>query len=334
MTEVFGRKVQAGERAYFAIPAGELAHKAVIQFPVIVASGAKAGPVLWINGTVHGDELNGSYGAWELTRELDLDQVSGTVIVTPISNPIAFECRNKISAIDSVDMDTVFPGDPEGMLTQRFAHLLYQEMKKHANAVINFHTMATPYMADPYSVRKIVPGVPEEVNKIAEGMQRAFGVKTNCLVDLGAKTNELPGVTNGALDITCLKDGIPAFMGEMGQGGKVETAYVEVAKKGILNVMRFLHMLEGQAAETKGQVLITKRRFLRIDHGGLIKMQVKPGDVVKAGETLLDSHYYGEEVEHLAVQADSYIIGIRENPVVNTGDRIAFVGTEWKDWQR
>ena len=141
-------------------------------------------------------------------------------------------------------------------------------------------------------------------------------------------------MTNGAGVITCLKYGIPAFMCEMGEGGKVETAYVEAAKKGILNVMRFLHMLEGQAAETKGQVLITKRRFLRIDHGGLIKMQVKPGDVVKAGETLLDSHYYGEEVEHLAVQADSYIIGIRENPVVNTGDRIAFVGTEWKDWQR
>ena len=51
-------------------------------------------------------------------------------------------------------------------------------------------------------------------------MQRAFGVVTNCVVDLRGDTNELPGVTSGALDITCMKDGIPAFMGEMGQGGK------------------------------------------------------------------------------------------------------------------
>ncbi|MCI9591526.1 MAG: hypothetical protein HFG42_13435 [Lachnospiraceae bacterium] len=66
------------------------------------------------------------------------------MIITPICNPMAFECRNKISAVDSVDMDTIFPGDPEGMLTQRVAYMVYQEIKRSATALINFHTMATP----------------------------------------------------------------------------------------------------------------------------------------------------------------------------------------------
>jgi len=39
MITVFGHQVNWGERAYFTIPAGELAHKAVIEFPVIVAAG-------------------------------------------------------------------------------------------------------------------------------------------------------------------------------------------------------------------------------------------------------------------------------------------------------
>ena len=85
------------------------------------------------------------------------------------------------------------------MISQRIAYILYKEIKEHANALISFHTMATPYRANPYSVRKILSGVSDDVNRIAEGMQRAFGVVTNCVVDLTKPTSELPGVTSGAL---------------------------------------------------------------------------------------------------------------------------------------
>lgn len=333
MITVFGNNVEKGQKAYFQIPVGELAHMAEIQIPVIVVSGKNNGPVLWVNGTVHGDELNGSYGAWVLSKELNPEEMSGTLIVTPICNPIAFECRNKVSAVDGMDMDTAFPGDPDGMMTQRIAYIVYNEIKKHASAVINFHTMATPYQADPYSVRKLVPGVPDSINEIAEGMQRSFGVVTNCLVNLAGSTNELPGVTNGALDITCLKDGIPAFMGEMGQGGKVEEPYVDAAVRGIRNVMIYLKMLEGTIEKPERQVMITKRRFLRSNRGGLMRMTVRPGQEVKAGTSLLDIHYYGDQIEGYPVKQDSYIIGVRENPVVSEGDRVAFVGTEWSDWK-
>lgn len=332
MITVFGREVKKGEKAYFMVPVGELAHQAVIQIPVIVVAGQMEGPVLWINGTVHGDELNGSYAAWELSAKLNPAELSGVLIVTPICNPMAFECRDKTSAIDGMDMDTAFPGDPQGMLTQRVAYLIYQEIKKNATALISFHTMGTPFQANPYSVRKIVPGVPDAINEIAEGMQKAFGVKTNCLVNLCGSVNELPGVTSGALDITCLQDGIPAFMGEMGQGGKIEDYYVETAKKGIMNVMTYLGILKGEAQPSGNQVLITKRRFLRSDKGGLIRMKVKSGDTVEAGACLLDIHYYGDSVSPVLSASDCYIIAMRENPVVSTGDRIAFVGTEWKNW--
>lgn len=332
MRKVFGHPVKEGEKSFFTVPVGELAHRAEIQFPVIAVVGQKPGPVLWINGTVHGDELNGSYAAWELAKELDPAALSGTLIVTPVCNPAAFESRNKISDLDFMDMDTAFPGDSKGMLSQRIADILYREIKAHANALISFHTMATPYRANPYSVRKIVPGGSETVNQTAEGMQRAFGVITNCLVDLRSSVNELPGVTSGALDITCLKDGIPAFMGEMGQGGKLEDRYIQAAKQGIRNVMCYLHMLSGEPISPEHRVLITSRRFLRSDRGGLMRMDVTPGQEVKAGENLLHFHYYGDQVETYQAETDCYIIGIRENPVINTGDRVAFVGTKWSEW--
>jgi len=107
---------------------------------------------------------------------------------------------------------------------------------------------------------------------------------------------------------------------------------VEAAKKGILNVMRYLKMLDGALERPKRQVLITKRRFLRSDKGGVIRMNVASGDEVKAGESLFSLHYYGDEMESFPVKTDCYVIGVRENPVVSTGDRVAFVGTEWGIW--
>lgn len=332
MMQLFGRRVESGEKAYFSVPVGELCHRAQEQFPVIVVAGRQEGPTLWVNGTVHGDELNGSYAAWELSRELDPEIMTGNLVVTPVCNPNAFYARMKLSELDYLDMDTSFPGNSEGMLTQRIAAKLYAEVKANASAMISFHTMATPYSANPYSVRKIVPGVSDAVNATAEGMQKAFGVITNCVVNLCGKTNELPGVTSGALDITCLNDGIPAFMGEMGQGGKLDDAVIAVGKRGIANVMRYLGILPGQVEETPGQVKITNRKFLYSDRGGMMRLQAKPGQVVPKGEPLMSIHYYDAEPEMIPAKQDSYIIGARENPVVNEGDRIAFVGLQWENW--
>ena len=34
----------------------------------------------------------------------------------------------------------------------------------------------------------------------------------------------------------------------------------------------------------------------------------------------------------MPAETDCFVIGTRENPVVSTGDRIAFVGLEWSEW--
>ena len=72
------------------------------------------------------------------------------------------------------------------------------------------------------------------------------------------------------------------------------------------------------------QVLITKRRFLRSDKGRHDPHEREIGDEVKAGESLLNLHYYGDKMESYPARTDCYVIGVRENPVVSTGDQVAF----------
>ena len=79
MIEVFGHPGESRRKSvFYRAGRGSFSHQAVIEIPVIVVAGKKEGTVLWVNGTVHGDELNGSYAAWELSRELDPEKLSGT----------------------------------------------------------------------------------------------------------------------------------------------------------------------------------------------------------------------------------------------------------------
>lgn len=331
MIEVFGKKCASGSKLFFTVDGPMYANRAVMKIPVIVLSGSQDGPTFWINGTVHGDELNGSYAAWKLVRELDPADVKGNIVVTPIANVAAFVEQHKTSRIDDLDMDTQFPGDENGMASQMVAKLIYDEIRARASFLVNFHTISKLYDAEPYTVSKLVPGADPVVNKTALDLALCFGVKNNCVVNLAAATGELPGVTSGALDITCIKDGIPAFMGEMGHGGVADPAVMAVARRGLLNVMKKQGMIAGEPEMPELQYRITKRKFVRSPLGGLIEMTHKPGDIVSAGTTIANFHYYDDNLTPFTVAQDSLIIATRVYPAFNSGDRVAFLGLEWEE---
>lgn len=328
--EVFQLTVNSGEKKLGKVFIGSLAHGAEVSIPVLVLRGKKEGPTLWINCLVHGDELNGALASWELFHELSVDDVAGNLVITPVSNPLAFEHRDKIADIDLIDMDTTFPGDPKGLFAQRTAYVLFEEIKKHANYLLHFHTLHTHFKAVAYTVSKIVPQADQAIIDKSREMALAFGCETNCVVDLATATGELPGVTRGALDITCIQHNIPAFMAEVGSGGKIDRKFVAIAKQGVINLMIYLGMMEGTLSRPEKQYIITKRKFLRSDYGGFTTVKVEPGEVVEAGQVLAETHYFGPEIHTTTFQEKAYVIAARENPVVNTGDRLAFVGTQWE----
>jgi len=323
--------VERGTKKIGKVLVGQVAFGADVYIPVLIIHGQKEGPTFWANSAIHGDELNGSVASWELFHELNPEDVSGTLIFTPISNPLAFENRDKVSDVDMLDMDTAFPGDPNGLFAQRVAYILFKEIKKHATYLLNFHTLNTQYKAVPYTVSKIVPNASEEIVRKSREMALIFGTETNCVVNLATAAGELPGVTNGALDITCIQNNIPAFMAEVGSGGKIEEEYVSIAKEGLKNLFVHLGFISGEIDKPERQYIITKRKFLRADYGGLVSVKVEPGEKVEAGTVLAETHYFGEEIYSTKFNENSYIIATRVNPVVNTGDRLAFVGLEWEE---
>lgn len=307
---------------------GELASGSKMYIPVIIINGKRKGPVLWLNGGVHGDELNGIFAMRQLAMELKPEQVRGILICTPVCNPFAFQSRSKISPLDSLDLDQQFPGNVDGLISQRIAYILFKEIKNKANYLINFHTLGSYYLGKPYTVFKLISGAKNKTINFSKEIAKVFGVYLNCKVDISKVKNELPGSVLGALDVNCILNDIPAFMAEMGSGGRFESNSVKTAIDGIKNVMKHLGMISGKPTIIKQQIVLIKRKFIRCDHGGLATMHAQPYDFIRKGGRIAKIvDLYGNTKEEILAPDDVYVLGTRFNPVVNTGDRIALVGS-------
>ncbi len=330
MLRIGTAQAEKGNVGHGHLKVGELALGSEILIPVLIVRGSEDGPTLWINGAVHGDEINGFMAVRNLAARLDPNILKGTLVATPLSNPLAVQWRNKINPYDFLDLDQQFPGNAAGQYSQRTAHVLFSEIREKANYLISFHTVATSFTAEPYTVFKTSSSMGASVAETVKGMALAFGVRANCRVNLDTATGEIPGGVAGAIDVSCSLNGIPAIMAEVGSGGKFEAENIATAEAGLVNVMRHLGMLEGEPERPKEQLLITKRAFLYCNRGGFLVMDTKPGAIVPKGGLIGRTIDLFEELERLEAEQDAYVIMSRTNPVVHTGDRAAFLGLEWQ----
>jgi predicted deacylase len=329
--EIFGISVQMGEKAHQQILVGELANGSPIYTPVMVIRGNRPGPVLWICGAVHGDELNGLFAMRNVYLETRPEDVKGSLIFTPILNPIAFVEQKKLGFLDVLNMDIQFPGKADGLISQRIASQVFLEIKRIANALINFHTQGPWGESLVYTVAQTFPGANPRVVEKSFRMALSFGVKANCQVDFGTTKDELPGLTGGNLNTACIASGIPAFSAEVGLARRWEVPSVAIAQKGVYNVMRFLGMTEGELERSGEQIIIPRRKSIRNSRGGLTEMLVRPGDIVRKGEVFARVINFWEVLEEFRTEEDSYVLGVRANPTASSGDRIGIIGFDWYD---
>lgn len=331
MLTVGTAQAQRGSVAHGHIAVGELALGSRLDIPVLLIRGVEDGPTLWLNGAVHGDEINGFMAVRALARDLAPEALRGAIIATPLSNPLAVQWRNKINPYDFLDMDQQFPGTPTGQYSQRAAHALFSEIQDKADYLISFHTVATTFDAQPYTVFKTAPGVAPEVSQKSQELALSFGLRANCRVDLASATGEIPGGVAGALDASCILRSIPAFMAEIGSGGKFEPGRIAIAVQGIWNVLRTLGMVAGSPSTPKKQLLITKRAFLYSNTGGFLLNQSHAGQTLAAGQTIATVVDLFDERECIKAPSEAHVIMTRTNPVVHTGDRVAFLGLEYSE---
>lgn len=327
------QSARPGTRVEGYIPIGNMASGARIAIPFVGVRGARSGKTLWINGHVHGNEINGIIAALDFANGLDLAAMSGNLIVSSTANPLGFDARRKTAPQDDYDLDQAFPGRADGYTTERLAHALLANIRSAASdLVISMHTQGTHMVSKTYAVYKQAAGSCVTGEMLFPYMT-GFKPAVVCRMSVEVGSGEILGNHAGALDYQLNALGIPTFMIELGSGQRADAVEIALGIAGYTDVARRLGIIEGAAELLPATIRhVTRRGHVPISQGGLFRRQRNPADLVKSGEpygSIMDLH--GRIVERPSLPRDSIIIGIRVDPVVHTGDRVAYVAQEWND---
>lgn len=98
------------------------------------------GPVALITAGIHGDE--GPWSAWAINQLLEqtrLADLIGTLRIVPCTNPLAMEADARCAPLDVLDLNRVFPGNPNGSHTERLAALLAAHAVDGSDTIIDLH---------------------------------------------------------------------------------------------------------------------------------------------------------------------------------------------------
>ena len=282
------------------------------QIPLVVAHGRRPGKTLLILGMQHGDEYDGFEAAHHVMRDLDPEEMSGTVICIPCVNVPAFMSGARRSMIDGMDMNRVHPGRERGFFTEQIVHFLDSKILPLADAVVDLHGGNLDLEAIPY-VGLVTSDQAALDLAIATGIPHLYGVDEQRLErTLLVATREL---------------GIPQINLEAGGGVWSRPEIIKTMSRGLRNVACHLHILGGEPQELPDRVMLRQRQMLSSVTGGIWRSNVRIGDYVHHGQhlgrivDLLD-----QELEVFTAPADGFVQDLKTWPKVWPGDWVLLLG--------
>src|SRR5262249_39051693 len=98
------------------------------------------GPTALLTGANHGDEYEGPVALFDLARTLRPEEVSGRIIILPAMNYPAFLAGTRTSPIDKGNMNRIFPGRPDGTVTEKIADYIERHLLPAAHVVLDIHS--------------------------------------------------------------------------------------------------------------------------------------------------------------------------------------------------
>ncbi len=303
-------QVPVGSKSYYWLHLVSDSFANPIAIPLLVAKGHMEGPVLGLTAAVHGNELNGIPVIYRLFNEIDVNELRGMIIGVPVVNIPSF-MRKKRRFIDGVDINHIFPGKPDGNVSQVYAHRFIDRLIKHFDYLLDLHT-ASVGRINSYYIRADMDQ--EETRQLAM-LQNADIIVHNPPSD---------GTLRGAAD----ELEIPAITLEVGNPSTFQRKLIRSGVEGIHNVLCHLDMVDDEIEAPEKETIVCKSSYwLYTDKGGILSVNVNLLDRVSKGDKLASLHdIFGSHIKDYLAPEDGIVIGKSVSPVNQTGGRILHLG--------
>ena len=275
--------------------------------PCIVAHGVQDGPTLVVSGATHGNEIAGTGAIIRLMQAIDPAKLRGSVIAIPVVNIPAFNQGEYATPQDGRNMASRIYWDvnPRGTLTDRLGALL-GPIYQMASAYIDLHGNREP--CAPMSMLFLSSARDARVRDQTIAIADAFGVTPVDMSDPVAHPDWVGPPDQYAVP-SALEKGVPALMVELVRSHTVSDA--ERGRKGVMNVIRKLAMIEGPAEQQDPAALPGRYRYwgsIGAQAAGLLWPRVNPGALLAKGDIVAEiTDLYGDVLETIVSPADGFL---------------------------
>ena len=204
-------------------------------------------------------------------------------------------------------------------MAAQIAHMLFHRLMAHADYLIDIHTPTTGGRYAPFAF--LPPARCGEVVHESERLAKVFGVDFILATDSGMY------VSDTSPHVVAAERGKVALGIELGEGGRLDAAEVQLGIRGIYNVLRELGMLPGKPEPQGRRMVISAMREIRARRGGLLHPAVDLNQDVAQGDVVATiTNVFGDVVEEVRAPIGGPIVRTVTFPIVSTGERVAQIG--------
>jgi predicted deacylase len=303
---------------WLTVPPGE---DGEARIPVSVLHGARPGPLLALIAGTHGYEYPPITALQRLRTSIDPAELAGTVVLVHVANMPSFLRRTiYYGPSDGKNLNRVYPGRENGTLSERIAWVITHEIIERADYVIDLHAGDGNEALRPYVYMPVTGD--DELDAATRGLALAFGID-HIVIDEGRLR---PADDSRYVDQTALTRGIPAITTETGQLGSNDDRWVQIAERGVMNVLRHLGMLDGEVEESTGVVWLTGYQVITSPETGIFRAAVRDGYAVAEGGLLgVLVDFFGEEIVEIRAPFAGVVNYVVATPPVSKGEPVAMV---------
>ena len=297
-----------------------------IPIPLLVAKRG-VGPTVLLTGANHGDEYEGPLALMALMRDLPLDRLNGRIIIVPALNMPAYRAGTRVSPIDQVNLNRVFPGDRNGTTTMMLAHYIETVLMRLADYAIDFHSGGSSL--DYLPTLFMFGGATDDKTKAEiDRLVAAFNPPRVLIMSMMGEDRVISSAAR--------RQGVLFFTGEFGGGASVNPAGLALAKAGIAGILDALGVLPrtGPApAPQKVRRLVVKgaEHYVFAPCHGIFEPKFKRGDEVTAGQVAGHVHdpiMPWKEPTEVRFNGSGLALCVRTFALVEAGDCLGHLASD------
>jgi len=290
--------------------------------PITIVRGARPGPVLALIAGNHGYEYPPVLALQRLRGQIDPAELSGELILVHTANMPSFLGRTVyFSPVDGKNLNRVYPGKPDGTVSERIAHAITTEVIEKADYVLDLHCGDGNEWLRPYVYQNVTGNA--ALDKSIERLVMAFGID-HVVVDRDRPTDPAHSLY---CSTTAITRGKPAMTIESGSLGMSDEESVERIVSGIYGVLRELRMKEGGPDPLSQAVFLDPTEVVSSPETGILYAQVECNQTVPKGAILAHiTDFFGKTLAEVRSPLDGLVLYIVATPPIVKGQPVACVG--------